>query len=350
MKNLIKISVQTQDRKIYRKDQLVAAFFQAVISQGTLEIDFYPEGSCATALGLYRLLDELCEKYVFDKSKITIKTGNLIESHEHYQIDKQPEYWYEIPEIHEWRRNNSVDTGISPSMHFGCFVSRTTWPRLWISTYLDKKFANKTLQTYHYDRHQENFNGNGYVGLDDLFRFKCDIIPDCAEFLMTCPRTIDLDYLKTQNNEKSIFQHVNSYYPIQVPANLNLLNYYHKIFVDIVNETNVFGTTFFVTEKLWRCMLARRPFIVLGPSNYLYNLRKLGFLTFGQWWNEDYDGQIAQTRISWLIKVIDQIADWDIKQCQEVLRNMSSVLEHNYQTFINLDHNKLRQVFQIDQS
>jgi len=348
MNTCLPISVQTQDRKIYRKDRLVAAFFQAREQNKNLEIDFYPEGSCATSLRLYEILDELCEKYNFDKSRITIKTANLLEQHDHYRIVCVPSYWYEIREIQAWVTKNSIDTGIMPTRHFGCFVSRSTWSRLWVSTYLNKHHADKTLQTYHYDRTRQNYNGNGYVGLDDLFQFGCNIIPDCANFLTTCPRTIDLDFLKTYKNAKSLFQHGDSYYPIQVPANMNLLNYYHDIFVDIVTEPNVMGTNFLVTEKLWRCIVARRPFIVLGTANYLHNLRKLGFDTFYQYWDESYDGQIGQTRIGHMLEVIDRLATWDTEQCSQTLNRMQPILDHNLQVFKSLDYNKLAKVFDIN--
>jgi hypothetical protein len=345
MSKSITIHVQTQDRKIYRKDLLVNALLTAINADKDLIIDFFPEGSCAHQLGLYRMLDELCRIHNYNGSRITIRTANLLENHDVYQIVKCANYWYEVDEIHNWLLDNPIDTGITPNKNFGCFVSRTTWARLWVSTYLDKHYANKTLQTYHYDRTRENYNGNGYVGLDDLFKFNCNIIPDCANFLMTCPRTIDLDFLKTADTSTSMFQHKDSYYPIQVPANLNLLKFYKNIFVDIVVEPNTAGNNFLVTEKLWRCIIARRPFIVLGPANYIYNLRKLGFDTFYNYWSEDYDGQIGQTRISMMLKLIDQIATWDLEKCSNTLTNMKKILDHNYQTFMNLNINDVEKIF-----
>jgi len=161
MKNNLRISVQTQDRKIYRKDRLVAAFFEAKSQNQDLEIDFGPEGSCATALRLYEILDELCEKNSFDKSKICIRTANLLEHHDHYRVERCADYWYEIPQIQEWVGEHSLNIRNNPTKHFSCFISRSTWARLWVSTYLDKKHADKTLQTYHYDRTRQNYNGNG---------------------------------------------------------------------------------------------------------------------------------------------------------------------------------------------
>lgn len=347
MNEPLRISVQTQDRKIYRKDKLTAALCEAARQDRDLVVDFLPEGSCAEQLGLYRLLDEFCELLTYDRSRVTIRTANMLEYHPQYKILRCPEFWYEIQQVQEWHRSNLIDTGINPVRHFGCFVSRTTWARLWISSYLNRYHPEKTLQTYHYDRQRQNYNGNGYVGLDDLFKFDCDIIPECAKFLTTCPRTVDLDFLQTADTSQSIFQHPGSYYPIQVPANLNLINFYHDIFVDIVTEPNISGNNFLVTEKLWRCIIARRPFMVLATGNYLYNLRKLGFRTFGGWWSEDYDGQTDQTRISMMLKLIDEIAQHSLADCGRILNEMSVVLDHNLKTFMSLDLEKLRSVFYV---
>lgn len=345
MTSPLTISVQTQDRKIYRKDRLIASLYQAAHENLNFVIDFSPEGSCAEQLGLYRILDEFCNQLAYNRSRVTIRTANMLESHPHYKIVRCPTYWYEIPQVQKWHQSNPVNTGISPTRHFGCFVSRTTWARLWLSTYLNLHHRSRSLQTYHYDRQRENYNGNGYVGLDDLFQFGCDIIPECAKFLTTCPRVIDLEVLQTADTSQSLFQHPGSYYPIQVPANLNLINFYHDIFVDVVTEPNLMGNNFLVTEKLWRCIIARRPFIVLGPADYLYNLRKLGFDTFYNYWSEDYDGQNGQTRISMILKIVNDVATWDLKKCSDTLTNMENILDHNYQTFMNLDINKLTKIF-----
>lgn len=344
-RNSLVISVQTQDRKIYRKDLLAFKLLQAKYENLDVDIDFYPEGSCAESLGLYRMLDEFCKIHEYDPARITVNTANLVEHHDRYCIIRQPSYWYEIDQIKTWLNGQQLMTGTSPNKHFGCFVSRSTWARLWISTYLDQHHRDQTIQTYHYDRGRENYNGNGYVGLDDLFQFDCDIIPDCADFLMTCPRTIDLEFLKQCDTSTSPFQHTDSYYPIQVPANLNLLQYYHDIFVDIVTEPNVSGNNFLATEKLWRCIVAKRPFIVLASSDYLLNLGRLGFKTFWQYWDESYDGLNNQTRIRAMIRLIDSIANYSKDQLGSMLMSMQPILDHNYQTFMALDTQQINKVF-----
>jgi hypothetical protein len=342
----MRIHVQTLDRKIWRKDLLTEFLYKCYIDNRPVEIDFSPEGSCAESLGLYRLLDEFCLRTGYAKNQITIKTGNMIEQHAEYNISKQSISWYEILEIQKWLCGKTIDCGLSPTKYFANFSSRSNWYRLWIATILDKQYATKTLQTYHYDPLRENHNGNGYVGLDDLIYFNCDIVNEAVDFIKSCPRTLDIEYLQNLDNCKnSLYQHNNSYYPIQHPSNLNLLQYYTDIFVDIVCEPNVSGSSFLVTEKLWRCIIARRPFIVMSNTDYLANLRRLGFKTFGEFWSEEYDTYSGQDRIKQIEKILSIISSWPIETLHTKLSDMQSILDHNYQTFMKLTYNIIQTEF-----
>lgn len=340
------IHLQTLDRKIWRKDLLFAYLQKCADTNKKAVIDFTPEGSCAQALGLYRLLDEFCEREKYTKSNISIKTANMVETHDEYNIIKMPTYWYEIPSIQRWVKNKTINITYTPTKHFANFTSRSNWYRLWIATLLDKKYPNKTIQTYHYDPDRENYNNNGYIGIDELFKRKSPFAADAAQFIQSCPRTIDIEYLKDLRNTKgSLFQHENSYYPIQHPSNLNLLQYYNDIFVDVVCEPNISGNCFLVTEKLWRIILAKRPFIVVSNLYYLQNLKKLGFKTFNDFWDEGYDEYPTEDRIYEIEKVLEMISEWDLEKLSSKLHEMQSILDHNYNTFMNLTHNKLKEIF-----
>jgi hypothetical protein len=342
------IHVQTLDRKIWDKDSISAYLQRCAHADVDAVIDFSPEGSSAEALGMYRLLDRFCDLTGYKKSRITIRTGNVVEQHPEYNIERNPEYWYEIAQIQLWLDGKTIQTGTTPSKHFANFISRSNWFRLWTATILSSKFGDKTLQTYHYDPLRENYNFNGHIGIDDLFRRGCDVISEAVEFVQSCPRTIDLDYLADlTNSSSSVFQHTDSYYPIQHPSNLNLLQYYNDIFVDVVVEPNISGSCFLVTEKLWRPIVARRPFIVVSNAEYLMNLRKLGFKTFDAWWNEDYDWAHNGNRIKKIDELLTELAQWSTEELEAKLIDMSETLEHNYETFVNLKYDKIRNAFGI---
>ena len=333
------LRVQTLDRKIWRKDLITEYLLRCYQTNSNAILDFSPEGSCAESLGIYCLLDDFCLRTGYEKNKVTIITANMLEQHDSYIIVKQVTNWYEIQVIQDWLCDKNINTGINPIKHFANFTSRSNWARLWIATILNKNYANKSMQTYHYDPLRENYNYNGYIGLDDLVKFNCDIVSDAATFILGCPLVLDIEYLRNLDNCKnSLFQHENSYYPIQHPSNLNLLQYYNDIFVDIVVEPNVSGTCFLVTEKLWRCILAKRPFIVMSNPNYLANLRKLGFKTFDHWWSEEYDYYGYSDRIKKIEGVIETISTWSKLKLNSKLIEMSDILEYNYQKFRNLTY------------
>lgn len=340
------LSVQTLDRKIWRKDSIILYLTQCVKQNTPAEINLLPEGPCAESMGLYRLLDCFCAETGFPKANITIITANMLEAHPEYNIQHNSSIgWYEIDSINQWLSDKTIDSGSTPTKHFANFTSRSNWARLWLATIIDNQHKEKALQTYHYDPSRENYNYNGYLGLDDLFKFGCNVVPEAAKFLTTCPRTIDLEFLKTSDHTSSAFQHANSYYPIQYPANLNLLQFYSDIFVDVYAETNLAGNCFTVTEKTWRPILAQRPFIVLSNPGFLHNLRKLEFKTFNDFWDESYDDYGDGDRITQIEQLLEDIAAWPIDRCRDMLVEMQSILEHNYTTFVNLTTAKVTEVF-----
>jgi hypothetical protein len=340
------IHVQTLDRKIWRKDLLAVYLYECWHDDQNIDIDFSPEGSCAEYLGLYRMLDDFCTKTGYQKNRITISTANMIENHAEYRIVKDAESWYEIAEINQWlHSHNYCPETRGLRYHFSNFISRSNWPRLWTATILDHYHSDKTLQTYHYDVNRENYNYNGYIGIDELMKHQCDLVPQAAKFITTCPRTIDLDFLKTADYSNSLYQHTASYYPIQSPANLNLLQYYQHIFVDVVVEANVSGNCFLCTEKTWRPIVAGRPFITVSNYNFLRNLKRLGFKTFDQWWDESYDDWGEQDRIKKIQVILDEISSWSLTKLETVLHQMKPTLDHNSALFQKLTASTVQATF-----
>jgi hypothetical protein len=105
------------------------------------------------------------------------------------------------------------------------------------------------------------------------------------------------------------------------------------------------GVLFCPTEKIWRCMVARRPFIVIGPQYYLQNLKRLGFLTFNDFWDEGYNEYPPTQQIKQLETLLDTIASYPIEHLSQKLTDMRSILDHNYETFSKLTFQQIADVF-----
>ena len=97
----------------------------------------------------------------------------------------------------------------------------------------------------------------------------------------------------------------------------------------MVIETYVSGISFFPTEKTLRPIIALTPFIVMGPRGYLENLKRIGFKTFSQWWDETYDDYSGYARIEKIKQVVNEICSWNNAKLHTVLTEMLEVLAHN---------------------
>lgn len=339
------------DTAVYTPDLLMMYLYKCLQDNRDAVIDFCLEGWSAETTGLYRLLDTFCDQTGYSRSRITIYTANMLEKHSQYQIVRVPDYWYELEEIKQWLIGRDVTCSSYPTKHFGHFVGRSSWARLWLSAILDSRYADQTLQTFH-----SGFGCNYVVpkehgvtdmlGLEQLNNYNCSAWSEVIDFLKTCPRILD-DAELTQVNVDDLYIKPNNSncYPIQHPANLIILNRYNDIFVDLVEETCAVGDIFFTTEKTWRPIIAGRPLILMSTRESLLNLKKLGFETFSDFWDESYDDYECQDRVYRIIEVLDTIAQWSTADIQQQLVKMKPILEHNQAVFNTLTYEKIAQVF-----
>lgn len=335
MNNAYKIGVN--DHKIWRKDQLFMHLYDCLLNNKPVLLTTIPEASSLESNGLYWYLDNFCEHTGYAKNNITIQTGNMIERHPEYNIQRIKEFWFEIPSIQKWLWDNPVQPLYEPTKHFGHFIGKANWNRLWLGAVLSSCYADKSFQTFNgglstnYLTH--DLTKVDYIGLEDLVKRRCDILPEVVDFLNTCPRIIPDEHKDIKS------------FPIQFPENLNILKYYNNIFVDIVNETFLTGAVFFCTEKTWRPILAHRPFITAGGQYHLANMRRLGFQTFSEFWDESYDTLAMEDRIRAITDVMATISSWSGTELVSKLAAMKPILDHNFNTFLKLTQTKIAETF-----
>lgn len=123
-------------------------------------------------------------------------------------------------------------------------------------------------------------------------------------------------------------------YPIYGKDSIIFEKPYNVSAINLVSETNDNDTEIFMTEKIWKPILAGQPFLVHGNKNYLKKLKDLGFETYGKWLDESYDD------VSERDKKIDKIKD----VCAEVVKmdykkfydDCKNVRTNNQKQFYNL--------------
>jgi hypothetical protein len=133
--------------------------------------------------------------------------------------------------------------------------------------------------------------------------------------------------------------------PILFPSSLNIAKVYTNFFVEVVNLTYFTGNTFYVDEKIWRPIAMRTPFIVQGPKDTIRNLRKLGFKTFDQWWDEGYSEDIELCQNQGIKDVIKTLSLKTTHQLYKMYLEMQPILEHNNTCLKNLKQKDFQRIF-----
>jgi hypothetical protein len=105
-------------------------------------------------------------------------------------------------------------------------------------------------------------------------------------------------------------------------------------FLHVVTETCFWDQRTHLTEKIFKPIVAKQPFVLLGCVGNLKYLKSYGFKTFDAWWDEGYD-DIADPieRIQAVVKIIEEICNTSDQDLENMLRGMNHVLEYNYELF-----------------
>ena len=113
----------------------------------------------------------------------------------------------------------------------------------------------------------------------------------------------------------------------------------------LVSETNDNDYEVFMTEKIWKPIMAQHVFVVHGNYLYLQRLREMGFKTFGDYFDESYDlERDAGKRVEKLTTLIEElkgkcddgtIVERGNKKWQDIYLQTKALRQHNHNTFFN---------------
>ena len=111
---------------------------------------------------------------------------------------------------------------------------------------------------------------------------------------------------------------------------------YNDSACSIVSETNDNDYEVFMTEKIWKPIIAQQLFVVHGNYLYLQKLRSMGFKTFNNYFEEAYDlDRDPNLRIKTIVDVCDRLRDapW-----QDIYLQSKALRKYNYEHFFNVEN------------
>ena len=102
---------------------------------------------------------------------------------------------------------------------------------------------------------------------------------------------------------------------------------------NLVSETNDNNHDVFITEKLWKPIIAQQIFVVHGNFAYLKKLREMGFRTFDSVFDESYDQEPdPDKRIDKIVSLCRYLRTVDKSK---IYRETQSIRQHNYNKFFD---------------
>jgi hypothetical protein len=148
----------------------------------------------------------------------------------------------------------------------------------------------------------------------------------------------------SKNSKKHIYTHL---LPTADSIILDDCSNYNNASADIINENFAYGALWHVvtetvyydeklhlTEKIFKPIASKRPFILVAAVGNLAYLKSYGFKTFDKWIDESYDLEPdPDIRMHMIVKELTRLCELPHEQLLQMHEEMKPILEFNHQHF-----------------
>jgi hypothetical protein len=105
-------------------------------------------------------------------------------------------------------------------------------------------------------------------------------------------------------------------------------------FWHVVAETVFYHKKLHLTEKIFKPIIARRPFLLVAAPGNLAYLKSYGFKTFYKWVDESYDNeQDDDKRIAMVVAQLKKLCAMNKDDLYEMQQEMDDILDYNFNHF-----------------
>lgn len=109
---------------------------------------------------------------------------------------------------------------------------------------------------------------------------------------------------------------------------------WQRSLLHVVNETVFYSKKLHLTEKIFKPIVAGRPFVLVAAPGNLAYLRSYGFKTFGNWIDESYDSvQDDDVRMNMIAREVSKLCDNTPIELRSIYQEMKPILDFNKQHF-----------------
>jgi hypothetical protein len=241
-------------------------------------------------------IDNLCQRYSFEKDDVILITSNLIEF-------------------------DNCNFTLIQYNYFGNHINFLSMSKL-------DKIDLKNYQN-NYNRFLNNINTLHFLCFNGIPRFNRMLMFD---ELNQNEKLIGKSITTLRSGEKNYYYDIPNWESRKLGAGASLNIQAHlDCFLNIITETLFDDDSIFLSEKTYKPIYLCQPFIIFGNPHSLKTLKQLGYKTFDKWWDESYDEELdINDRFKKIICILEKIAEWDMDKCFSIKQEMQDILIHNY--------------------
>lgn len=282
----------------------------------------------------YELFDQIVKSNPFKDPIVLVHTERNSQAAEY--LSKQfnfitADYFFHIFAAHDWYRGYQFHSGISDvasrtiSKKFISFNRITGNARCYRSFFIAELIENGLLNQGHIS-YSKTCPDNNKNLTNNLIYAKQHYNVDTAYIAKSAKLLNTIHDLRIDTD-------VNTPIP-NGSMSLGALEACMGSFLHVVSETCFWDKKQHLTEKIFKPILLKQPFVLLGCANNLEYLRSYGFQTFNQYWDESYDViEDPVQRIQAVVNVIKTICSKSNSELKDILIDMKQILDYNYRKF-----------------
>lgn len=288
----------------------------------TLRLSAGKEGPSLGYTGVLAILDEHCERTGRDPNTVRIETSNNVEELPYPRYGPPMEnHWWNSCKLSIDRK--VVDRKDLRHRRFACLIGRKNPERLamlyWLRT-RDCLLSSMRDDDYHPEFMQMD-KAKGWV---DDHQDLCQWIHD-MEIQPLDDYTVRDQYRAKDTKQEGFGK-----------THMAVLDYYHNFDIEIVAETWTKGTTFFPTEKTVRPLLVGKPFIMYGARHWMKHLRDMGFMTWGDCWDQSYDDHEGVERWKRMKELINHLNTVTTDDFRDIMIDAKEISLYNQELALSV--------------
>lgn len=238
-------------------------------------------------------------------------------------------YFHHIFAAHDWFRGYRYCTELVPpadrqlTKKYITFNRLTSEARVYRSLLINELIKHNLLDQGYVSYNDVCPNGGSYKEnlRNNQYRIPTQLIEKAIANIDRIDKPLRIDYADQQ------FIPNHSFELGAIPESM-------QSFLHVVTETCYWGRKKHLTEKIFKPIIMRQPFLLVGCAHNLAYLKSYGFRTFDRWFDESYDAvENDIDRMQAISSVLQKICSYSLSELKDMLCEMQEVLDYNYNLF-----------------